>query len=96
MNELEAFKEEIAIVLYGRSLILAISGCSCVKCGKPAVEFRNDCSQEEYYISCFCQDCQDDHFGIEEDEELGTDGETITRRLPTPTGNNREEPCGMI
>jgi hypothetical protein len=75
MNELEQFKEETAFRLFGRSRSLAIAGSGCVKCGETATDFRDELSRKEYGISGFCQSCQDDIFGPDDegkDEVLGT------------------------
>lgn len=63
MNELDKLKEETAFTLFGRSRTLAIAGKACVKCGEPAVEFKDELSRKEYSISGLCQRCQDDIFG---------------------------------
>ena len=60
-------KEEMAFALFGRSLTLSIAGGGCVKCGQPAVDFRDELSRKEFGISGFCQSCQDETFGAEED-----------------------------
>jgi hypothetical protein len=67
MNEMQQFKEDMAMNLYGRSLALAQAGNQCVKCGKADVTFRDEISEKEYGISGFCQCCQDDFFGGEEE-----------------------------
>ena len=75
MNALEQFKEETAFRLFGRSRRLAIAGNQCVKCGAHDLEFRDELSHKEHGISGFCQSCQDDIFGPnDEDKEevLGT------------------------
>ena len=64
MRELEKFQDEMAMNLFGRSRILAQAGCSCVKCGKPAVDFKDEVSKKEFGISGVCQVCQDDIFGV--------------------------------
>ena len=56
-------KEEMAMELYGRSLKLSQAGKQCVKCGEFNLEFRDDRSFDEYFISGWCQSCQDDFFG---------------------------------
>ena len=63
MNELDKFKEDSAMRLFGRSRVLAIAGKGCVKCGESAVDFRDEISKKEFGISGFCQSCQDDIFG---------------------------------
>ena len=69
MNGLEQFKEDTAMRLFGRSRHLAITGNQCVKCGAHNLEFRDELSRKEHGISGFCQSCQDDIFGSD-DEEL--------------------------
>ena len=76
MNELDKFKEETAMRLFGRSRSLAIAGSGCVKCGQSAVDFRDELSRKEFNISGFCQKCQDEIFGgpdgdDDKDEVLG-------------------------
>jgi hypothetical protein len=39
----------------------------CIKCGKLADKFKDEISRKEFYISCLCQECQDEMF--KEDEE---------------------------
>ena len=67
MNKMDQAKEEMAFALFGRSRTLAIAGGGCVKCGQPAVDFRDELSRKEFGISGFCQSCQDEIFGAEED-----------------------------
>jgi len=71
MNELEQFKEDTAMKLFGRSRSLAIAGDGCVKCGEVATDFRDELSRKEYGISGFCQGCQDEIFGGPEEDENG-------------------------
>ena len=74
MNELDQFKEDTAMRLFGRSRRLAIAGNQCVKCGAYHLEFRDELSRKEFSISGFCQSCQDDIFGPSDegkDEILG-------------------------
>jgi len=66
MNDMDKFKEEMAFSLFGRSRTLALAGKQCVKCGEFAKDFRNEISRKEYGISGFCQPCQDETFGVEE------------------------------
>ena len=68
MNELELAKEAMSLNLYGRSRAIAIAGGQCVKCGQPAIDFRDQLSQKEYGISGFCQSCQDEIFGCPEED----------------------------
>jgi hypothetical protein len=62
MNTPEQFKDDIAMIIFGRSVALAKAGNQCVSCGKPADNFRDELSQREYNISQLCQTCQDDIF----------------------------------
>ena len=76
MNDLDTFKEDMAIKLFGRSKVLAVAGNQCVKCGEGAVDFRDELSRKEFNISGFCQKCQDEIFGgpdgdDDKDEVLG-------------------------
>ncbi len=71
MNELEQFKEDSAMSLFGRSRSLAIAGNSCVKCGESATDFRDELSRKEFGISGLCQSCQDGIFGVSEEDEDG-------------------------
>ena len=71
-NELDAFKEEMAFTLFGRSRNLAIAGKGCVSCGASVVlskdgglDFRDEISEREYGISGLCQTCQDGIFGTD-------------------------------
>ena len=62
MNDLNNFKDDLALNLFGRSRTLAVAGKSCVSCGKPATDFRDDLSRKEFGISGLCQRCQDEFF----------------------------------
>ena len=62
MSNLEQFKEELSMVMFGRSVSLAKAGNQCVCCGKNADTFRDEISRKEYKISCLCQECQDEVF----------------------------------
>jgi|TARA_R110000751_G_C13700873_1_gene473350 hypothetical protein len=67
MNELNTFKEEMAIKLFGRSPSVCKAGGQCVKCGEFDLEFTDEISRREYGISSLCQPCQDGIFGTEEE-----------------------------
>ena len=69
MNELDQFKEDTAMRLFGRRRRLAIAGNQCVKCGAHDLEFRDELSSKEHGISGFCQSCQDDIFGPSDEEK---------------------------
>lgn len=55
---------------YGRSTAIGSDRCVPypVGCGKPIEGFRDEKSAREYRISGLCQKCQDEVFGVEEDD----------------------------
>ena len=63
LSELEQFKEDSSMKLFGRSRILATAGGGCVKCGETATDFRDELSRKEFGISGLCQPSQDGIFG---------------------------------
>ena len=67
MNELDQLKEDICMESFGRSRNLALAAGQCVKCGTYDLNFRDEPSQREYKRTVWCQSCQDDFFGVEED-----------------------------
>jgi hypothetical protein len=72
MNAMDNFKEETAFRLFGRSRRLAIAGNQCVKCGEFDLWFRDELSRKEHGISGFCQSCQDDVFGLNDEDKEET------------------------
>jgi hypothetical protein len=60
--------DAMSTVLYGRSRSHCIKDSVCVCCGKEATEFEDSVSENEYQLTGFCQQCQDEIFGG------GTDG----------------------
>ena len=66
MNNRDLAKEAMSLNLFGRSRLIAIAGKGCVKCGGPAVDFRDEISRKEYGISGLCQCRQDSIFGTED------------------------------
>ena len=72
LNGLDQFKEETAFRLFGRSRRLAIAGNQCVKCGEFNLWFRDELSRKEHGISGFCQSCQDDIFGLNDEDKEET------------------------
>ena len=57
--------------LFGVDRTSTISDGNCVACdstGNNATSFRDDISKKEYSISGMCQSCQDDIFGVSDDE----------------------------
>jgi uncharacterized CHY-type Zn-finger protein len=57
--EINNFLDQTAVANFGRSRTESMNRRSCVTCGKPANEFRDELSRKEYGISGMCQDCQD-------------------------------------
>lgn len=51
---------------FGKTRTQALDTHTCISCGMPATEFKDDKSMVEWRITGFCQKCQDDVF-FEED-----------------------------
>lgn len=62
-DEMNAYLDKMSEMLFGRKRTDSIQKDTCVTCGGPAIEFRNENSSNEYAISGMCQKCQDDFFG---------------------------------
>ena len=77
MSNMEQFKEDMAMKLFGRSRRLAIAGNQCVKCGEFDLWFRDELSRKEHGISGLCQGCQDGIFGVEDEPEVGQGSHAI-------------------
>jgi len=57
--------------IFGKDRTSTISEGKCVSCDSTdnnASSFRDDISKKEYSISGMCQSCQDDVFGVADDE----------------------------
>ena len=65
---MNSFLDQTAIANFGRSRTASMMQSTCVTCGKPANEFRDDLSRKEYGISGMCQACQDIVFADPEDK----------------------------
>ena len=59
MSEERTGIDEIAKLLYGRTVWEACREHHCIRCNKPAVVFKDALSVAEYHISGYCQACQD-------------------------------------
>jgi hypothetical protein len=62
--------------VFGVDRVKTITEGYCVSCdttGIVATSFRDDISKKEYSISGMCQSCQDDIFGVSDDEPLDGD-----------------------
>lgn len=55
-------KEDMAMMLFGRSFTLAQAGKQCVVCGKRAEIFSCDRAEREFEISAMCEPCQNEVF----------------------------------
>jgi hypothetical protein len=51
-------KEDMAMLMFNRSFILAQAGYQCVVCGKRADIFSCDRALREYHINSMCEPCQ--------------------------------------
>ena len=60
--EMQTFIDETAKKAFGRTQTEAQATDTCVFCGKPATEFKDQLSRTEYSISGICQICQDEVF----------------------------------
>ena len=60
------------IIFNGKDRVTCIKEGKCLTCddahGIIASSFRDDVSRKEYAISAMCQSCQDDVFGVSDDE----------------------------
>ena len=60
------------IIFNGKDRQTCIEEGICITCddakGIKATSFRDDISRKEYAISAMCQSCQDDVFGVSDDE----------------------------
>jgi hypothetical protein len=61
-------KEDLAMMMFGRSFALAQVGKQCVICGKRAEFFSCDRAAREWNISSMCEPCQNEVFESMEDE----------------------------
>ena len=66
--------------IFGIDRVKTISEAFCVSCdseGNNAASFRDDLSRKEYAISGMCQSCQDDVFGVSDDEPEDMDCDMV-------------------
>lgn len=61
-SAIEEILDSISGEMFGHKRSTSIEGNTCVVCGKPAKEFKDELSRKEYSISGMCQDCQDATF----------------------------------
>ena len=64
--------------IFGVDRVQTIAGGDCISCDEArdlkATSFRDDISRKEYSISGMCQSCQDDVFGVSDEDEDEYDG----------------------
>lgn len=58
-NKLVKVADNIAKELFGRTRTEAVDTHTCVSCGEPAADFKDEISMIEWRITGFCQKCQD-------------------------------------
>ena len=63
-NFLKEFQDAYAKQMFGRTKDEATAQNICTACGKEITGFRDVLSEKEYGISGFCQQCQDEVFGV--------------------------------
>ena len=64
--------EAMLTSVFGVDRVKTITESFCVSCDSKdnnAASFRDDLSRKEYAISGMCQSCQDDIFGVSDDDE---------------------------
>lgn len=66
--QMQAFLDQFTKKAFGVSRGEALVAQTCVTCGGPATEFRDELSRKEYGISAMCQKCQDGVFGVSDGE----------------------------
>jgi len=54
--------DNVAKKFFGRTRTEALDTHTCISCGKPAIDFKDDKSAAEWRISGLCQKCQDSVF----------------------------------
>lgn len=69
-DEMMEFLDTITKNYKGRTLSESWEKQICVWCGEPAIEFTDTLSLKEYTISGFCQKCQDETFGADDDGDF--------------------------
>ena len=69
------------IIFNGKDRVTCIQEGICITCddakGIKATSFRDDISRKEYSISAMCQSCQDDVFGVSDDEPEDMDCDMV-------------------
>jgi hypothetical protein len=66
-NGIESFLGNLQFEAFGTDRNETTRRGLCVNCGKIANDFDDEISRREYEISGFCQQCQDEFFGQEDE-----------------------------
>jgi len=72
--------DSILETVFGVDRTKTIREGACATCdstGNIATSFRDDISRKEYSISAICQSCQDDVFGVSDDEPEDMDCDMV-------------------
>lgn len=64
MTNLEKLSDLFSDVRYHENLAVAKANVTCVRCNRPARDFRNLPAKVEYEVSALCQVCQDELFSF--------------------------------
>ena len=92
--------DSILETVFGVDRTKTIREGACATCdstGNIATSFRDDISRKEYSISAICQSCQDDVFGVSDDEpeDPYTDAEADADTLAS-AGMGTDEDYGIV
>jgi len=63
--EMTSFLDALSRQIHGRTRSECVENRICVACGAEVTEFRDECSAREYDLTGYCQDCQDETFGLD-------------------------------
>ena len=72
--EMQQVVDAFAKNAFGRTATEAIAQHVCVICGKPIEGFKDVLSRREYRISGMCQECQDETFGVSDNDDANAVG----------------------
>jgi len=60
----EQLANQIALEIFKITKTKAIEKRICIKCKAQVTSFKDKLSEKEYFLSGFCQKCQDEYFGV--------------------------------
>lgn len=61
-NNLDNFVENFSQISYGKSISEVTKKNECMTCNTPNLQFDDELSRNEYWISGLCMDCQNSTF----------------------------------